>query len=300
VATEEQLQKVEAILVEFAKCEARMFEVMGMPADSDRITCAMLKGFIHVRMFESLQKEGYSNPIQMDVNWARAGMNCLLKVAYDLRAVTEVKLVKPVVPTLEGLEPEVLNIHNPVIAVACWRNVVLRSPAIITRDGQLATISRERTSHSRCARFSEEVTSDMKREADTLFIILKERFVHRVRSRIPIPERRVHYSLQMAADNFSIFPALSVLARQAKDDLACAKQDTCLLFTPTDSNFCTFNEVHHLQGCYMYYDSVTPCFVRSGMVIGVDRNGVSRNIEVRHLHLLLGWGDPFLVCYFVA
>jgi len=152
----------------------------------------------------------------------------------------------------------------------------------------------------RGARFSEEVTSDMTREADTLFIILKERFVHRVSSRIPMRERRGHYSLQMAPDNFSIFPALSVLARQAKDDLACAKQDTCLLRAPPDSNFCTFNEVHHLQGCYMYYDSVTPCFVRSGMVVGVDRNGVSRNIEVRHLHLLLGWGDPFLVCYFVA
>jgi hypothetical protein len=62
----------------------------------------------------------------------------------------------------------------------------------------------------------------------------------------------------MAPENFSIFPALSVLARQAKDDLGCGKQDTCLLRTPTDSNFCTFNEVHHLHGCYMYYDSVTP------------------------------------------
>jgi hypothetical protein len=196
VATEEQLQKVEAILVEFAKCEARLFEVMGMPADSDRTTCAMLKGFIHVRMFESLQKEGCSNPIQMDVNWARAGMNCLLKVAYDFRAVTEVKLVKPVVPTLEGLEPEVLNIPNPVIAVACWLNVVLRSLAIIYLLETESWLFLVRGGAIRGARFSEEVTSDMKREADTLFIILKERFVHRVRSRIPIPERRWHYSLQ--------------------------------------------------------------------------------------------------------
>jgi len=100
LATEEQAKKVHAILDDNKACESKLYEVMGLSAESDclviaaaslenfaKCTCPLLKGFIHAHMWVSLDKEGYSYPVEMDVTRARAGTNCLLKVAFELRSL---------------------------------------------------------------------------------------------------------------------------------------------------------------------------------------------------------------------
>jgi len=81
----------------------------------------------------------------------------------------------------------------------------------------------------RGARFLHDVTDEMKHQADILYIILKERLVHQVRSHIPIPECRGHYSLRWIADNFSIFPTLSILAQQPRLETKIALRNHLLI-----------------------------------------------------------------------
>ena len=117
----------------------------------------------------------------------------------------------------------------------------------------------------------QEITDDTVKKATLLCSLLRtrlhsDRYLRRVKL-----EKRLHWCLEWAAENLSIFAAYMVLFGHVKKNIACLGELRCLLAKPNGNNFLmATNSEGKLFGGYLVFDTNDDEWVRAGKSTNED------------------------------
>jgi hypothetical protein len=107
----------------------------------------------------------------------------------------------------------------------------------------------------------------MKVKADLLHKHLKGRLTRHIAERIPNKRKHDHYTLNWVKDNLSRISGILSIIGHVREDLAAAQWDDSLFHEYNPSFVRVIGDSQDLEGCYVFYDVMNGCFVRSGTVV---------------------------------
>ena len=116
---------------------------------------------------------------------------------------------------------------------------------------------------------SSDVSEEVRKKADVLVKILRQRFRTFLKQRISSKAKRSHWSVNFACNNLPVVAAVMALSGHLKSDLECLHDRDSLLITDASCFIkCNEHDYKDKEGTYLCFDTVRNVFVRSGKVAG--------------------------------
>lgn len=289
--------KVTAVLALNSKCEDKLLELMGKPANSQRtvlknaslenftnraITVPMLSAFVTARVTDTLPAPKGAVPKNKGkaADALVAGSDCLLAKAMLLKNGRYLKLKAPSGATGGGAAAA-----TAAAAVAVPPTVVvvgggggsggLSASALLLNKRWRDTARANLTSGPGGPLVP---TAEDGSRADLLARLLAPRLMAHVQSKVD-KERRSSWTITLMEQNLSTVAALAVLFGMARSNLCCISPRTALLMT-SPSRFVLVpsqGAIAELCGAYMHKDKESLAAVR----IGKTGPGVKRGFGTR-------------------
>ena len=247
----------------------------------------MLKAFIHVRLFTSgTAPKGQAKMIpdkKGKVIDALRGEENLLLIAHRSR---NLPVILPIPETDDNGDVIILPIPetnenggnnvtaseiSEIIASAIDADLFCRSrpPTSFLSDAEWITLIRR---NIRGVYNAEEINVDQiqKDRADQFGFILVGRLENHIVRKIHDKTKHDHWTMRFVRDNLTRYAAMVVYFGHAIRNVSNADEEKCLLRNPSKSWVLVSDAA--LEGCYLYFDTDSGNWIRSGKAVGSNQS----------------------------
>mmetsp|Transcript_43463 Transcript_43463/g.73934 ORF Transcript_43463/g.73934 Transcript_43463/m.73934 type:complete len:596 (-) Transcript_43463:239-2026(-) len=253
-----------------------------------KLNAAELRALVHVRLFDSSTVNWLLTPFK---KWPNKGKPDdaepnLISWAHGLRTADLVLVAEALAPAAAAAEPAPLA---PLVVTAVTGMTAFAGdqPSVLLRNPTwVATLFS--SLHGSSEDFvCSPTTADCAR-ADLLVKLLLSRLETHKTTRVSDASKRKSWVFgEVVVPNLAAVAAAAVAYGHIKEDLEVATADTTLLSSREAAFVLACGDMAVAEGCYVHKDGDTGRFVRSGKVVGENRNFGLRNKEHAHCSLLL-------------